>query len=145
MNITEKNRKELVKEFKYAAKKMKETPDIRLKNYYFSATYGLMGRIKRYDFDSQLLLMEAILQAIYSNLEQTFARYAGGVVAPPPPKDNFMIPLENLVLKMAEVIEKKEDEKIYKIIEAMICFTYSYSGPGYYDQEKGLEIPMDID
>lgn len=145
MNIKKETRRSIVNEFNYITEKMNKANELGMKLYYFSATYGIMGRIKRVEYDPQILCMEAILQGVYNQLNELSNRYAQGIRIPPPPDQKYFEYFISLVERLSKIIEDEKDEEIYKILENMLCFTYSLSGPGYYDREKGINLMPDID
>ena len=139
MRISAELRYKIVNELEFIIERIEKNDDPRIKNYFFSASYGIIERVKREEFDPQLLMMEVILNSIHDQLEQTMNRYSSGAtVPPPPPFEEIFDPIGQKVVSLKDTIKEERDERIYHILEEMFTYMYSLSGPGYYDKEKGL-------
>lgn len=126
----------LVSELQLVAERMKEEGDIRKKNYFFSATYGMVHRIFNINFDPELVLIHNVLNMTYSTADallRTIEKGEERVIQIP---DNFFDRLASLTDELATAIE--EDKNIYEVLQKMAILAYSLSGNGYYLYQKGI-------
>ena len=136
MQISQKFRELLVDELKIVTKKVRKEEDFKIKNYYFSATYGTISRIFNFDFNPELVLIHTVLNFVYvavGNLQKRIDRGEEEVIRIP---DKFFDKLANLTEELAIAIEK--DEKIYEVLQEIAVHIYVLSGNGYYLYQKGV-------
>ena len=66
--------KEIVKELRLIEVLMKKEENLEIKNYLFSASFGIMGRTYRYEFSRDALLAELVLNQSYNILGECIQR-----------------------------------------------------------------------
>ena len=59
-------KEELVNELKSVSRRMIEETDPSKKLFYYSAAYGITNRVMRFEFDEELLLVDALLTITYN-------------------------------------------------------------------------------
>ena len=133
MNISQEHRKFLVQEFRYAASKMIEVQDPRVKLYFFSATFAHINRIMNLEFEPQLAFSYFVLNAVYATIN-------GRVSSPPEP--GIVIPdrlFEALISATEDYTDRLErNQDTYDVLERFANLAYATTGNGNYLYQKGL-------
>lgn len=130
MEIPNDLKKNLLSELEFVIKKMKEESDVSRKLYFFTATYGAIGRVLRYFSNCELIIAHAILNLCYNTLNDRFYRLKGGDVAVPLP-DNWSEQLVEYLSEFKKAIE--ENRSTYPALEKIAKLGYSATGAGYYN------------
>lgn len=130
MEIPEQLKKNLLSEFEFVIQKMKEESDASRKLYFFSATYGAIGRVLRYFSNSELIIDHAILNLCYSTLNDRIHRLKGGDVAVPLP-ENWSEQLVDYVWEFKKAIG--ENRSTYPALEKIAKLGLLATGAGYYN------------
>jgi hypothetical protein len=135
MNINSEYRKNLVEEFRYAAKSMKENEFVDQKLFYFSSTFGVLSRIFNLQYDSQLIFMHLVLNNAHGNIMARLQAIKSGdpVVQFP---EKYFDQLTRCVEILAQQIERNEDT--YNTLEQIALLTFLTTGNGYYLFKKGI-------
>ena len=127
-------KEELVNELKSVSKRMKEEKDPSRKLFYYSAAYGMTNRVMRFEFDEELLLVDALLTITYNAVNTRLQIFLSGdrtVPVTPEILDGLAECVENL----ASAIEK--DKQCYEILQRIMTLSFLTTGPGYYMAVKG--------
>lgn len=136
MKLTSKNKEALLKEIKFAAKKMAETEDPKGKLYYFSAVYAIMQRIFNLEFDPELVFIHMVLNTTYSVLQDRLATIESGAEKVVKIPENLFDKLTEATKEIAKKIENNESS--YEVLQKFVILGYVVSGNGYYLYEKGM-------
>ena len=138
MQLSNKDRQRLATELQYITKQMREnSSDLFSQLYFFSAGFGLVGRLLNEKWDAELSLIHLILQATYGGIQGRLQNFVAGnerAVALP---DGLITGLIETTEKLEYVIRNKKDEEIYLILARFSEFCYVMSGNGYYLFLKG--------
>lgn len=127
-------RKELVDELRRIEVLIRKEKSIDKKAFYFSAGYGITGRIHKQSFSPDILLTDLVLQASYQILIERINALKRG---------DTVVPIENLrfdnicdgLRDLATAMEKKQN--IQEPLEKILTSAYVASGAGSYLLEKG--------
>ena len=127
-------REELLKELRNVSALILKENDIERKLYLFSAAYGVTSRTVRYNFDRELLLIDAILNMTYNNLQGRLSSVKSGDRLVPLTSTTLDV-LARCLSDIADAIEK--EESCYGLLQRLVTATYITTGPGYYQSLKG--------
>ena len=136
MRISPPFKKLMIKEFRYAAKKMKEEDNPFKKAYFFSATYGIVSRIFNIEFDPFLVLMHTVLNAAHATLDARLSALLQ--------KSDMAVELpEKLFDRLAEAVKElaikiEQDKAAFEPLQDIANLAYSTTGNGYYLYQKGV-------
>jgi len=132
LEIPEGFKKNLLSELEFTIKKMKEESDVSRKLYFFTATYGAIGRVMRYYPNNELTMAHAILNICYNQLNDRINRLKAGDVVIQLPK-NWSEQLIDYVSELKKAIQ--ENRSTYPTLEKIIEVGYLASGAGYYSNQ----------
>ncbi len=128
----------LESEFKYAASKVADSPDMSEKVYYFSVFFGQTGRVLNQHWDADLALLWSVgqhaCQAIQSRMSQPGTFPVGGFTA------SFGEALDQVSGELAASFEGGEVDvpRLYAALARTSELIYATTGNGAYLAEKGL-------
>ncbi len=129
-------RKRLASEFRFAAKRMAESPDLPTKLYFFSAFYGEIHRMLNQAWGSELSLVHLVLKATYDQIN-------GRIMAPTPQGVNIPVELpdalDRLADEIAAIYSSKEinNTQLFHALGRASALAHVVSGNGYYLYLKG--------
>jgi hypothetical protein len=127
--------KEIVKELRLIEVLMKKEENLEIKNYLFSASFGIMGRTYRYEFSRDALLAELVLNQSYNILGECIQRVKSG----DPTARLETIHFEKIEDGLKLLADCFENEKsIQEPLELILTTAFSTTGPGNYLREKGM-------
>jgi hypothetical protein len=135
MSISDKMRKELVKEIRYASTQMKNTSNISEKLYFFSAVYGILNRIFNFEYSDELIFMHQIIRQTFDSINSSIHSGQKTDINPRIPNKIFD-KLQDSLEKLASNIEAKKE--VYSILKDISVCGYSAVGNGYYLYLKGM-------
>lgn len=130
MEIPGELKKSLLSELEFVIQKMREETDVSRKMYFFTATYGAIGRVLRYFSNNELIMAHAVLNLCYNALNDRIHRLRGGDAAVPLP-ENWSEQLIDYLSEFKKAIQ--ENGSTYPALEKIIKLSYSVTGAGYYD------------
>jgi hypothetical protein len=136
MEIDEPFKNMLVEEFRLVASKIRDESDIRRKNFFFSAAYGVVQRIINIDFDPELVVIHNVLNSTFTMLNNLQTSIDSGT------EKVIQIPLllfddlADLLDELAGAIQ--ESQNTYEIIQKIAVLSYMLTGNGYYLYKKGI-------
>ena len=136
--LREEYRQRLAQEYRYAATKMRESPQPAKKLYYFSVLFGESQRILNWEWDRDLSLIYMVGQHTYNQINLLMQPGMLGNI----PIDDLMVftALTQAAFDLATYIEKTEDntEELHQILGRFAEISYAVTGNGSYLYEKGL-------
>jgi hypothetical protein len=130
LEIPEELKKELLSELEFIIKKMAEETDVSRKMYFFTATYGAIGRVLRYHSNNELTMAHALLTICYNTLNDRINRLKEGYAAVPLP-ENWSEQLIDYLSEFKKAIQ--ENRSTYPALEKITRLSYMATGAGYYD------------
>ena len=136
MKISEGNKKIIVQEFRYIAKKIKQTENNEEKLYYFSGSQGMVSRILNIEFDLSLIFIHHILQTAHGTLSNTLKSIISGQERVIKLPENLFERLAKELQQLSNEIEKDKD--FYSTLANISVLAYVGTGNGYYLYQKGL-------
>ena len=132
-------REEVVAELRNIGKKMKQEPDLSKKLFFYSAAYGMTNRALRFEFDEELVLVDAVLTMSYGAVNNRMQMFLSGDRIVPITTD-ITDGLAKCVSDLSAAIEK--DEECYEILQRIMTLTFLTTGPGHYMAIKGqIKMP----
>jgi len=132
-------KEELVNELKSVSRRMIEETDPSKKLFYYSAAYGITNRVMRFEFDEELLLVDALLTITYNAVNTRLQIYLSGDRTVPVTPE-ILDGLAGCVKDLALAIDK--DRQCYDILQRIMALSFLTTGPGYYMATKGqIEMP----
>ena len=136
--LREELRQRLVKEYRYAATKMEESPQPARKLYYFSVLYGEAQRVLNFEWNRDIALIHITSQSAYTHINTLMQLPNAGNT----PFDTSAVftALTQAVSDLATYLEKTEDntEELYQILGRFAEISYVATGNGSYLYEQGL-------
>lgn len=134
MRLKAEHKREILEDFEYAVRKMREVYTPTEKLFYFSSTYGVLSRIFNSKFDPQLVFMHQVLSSAHSTIMARVQAIRVG--------DNSIQIAENFFDKLTQAVEEmtnklKSDKNVYDILEKIAVLSYVTTGNGYYLLQKG--------
>lgn len=130
MEIPEYLKKKLLSELEFVIKKIKDESDALRKMYFFSASYGAVGRAMRYCSNNELVMAHAILNMCYGTLNDRINRLKKGDVVVPIAED-WSDRLVDYLSEFKEAI--RENRSTYPALEKIARLGYSATGAGFYN------------
>lgn len=139
MQMPETLRSRLANEFRFAAIKMTESPDLLSKLFFFSAFYGEVARVFNQAWSSELALVHLVLQTVHQQASARVGALASGVEPAIGLAKGFPEALDRVANELAELFESKQidDARLYQILARTAELTYATTGNGYYLCLKG--------
>ena len=138
MDVSKESKNHLLNEFDFIIRKIREEEDLKRKLYFFSGSYGALGRLMRHSLDPQLLLIHAVLNLCYGSLKGRLDSIVAGdtVVEMPQGFDEKLI--EYLTELRNRIAENKDT---YQTLGKFVQLAYQTTGAGYYTKNylKALE------
>lgn len=136
MKISAQNRKIIVNEFKYVAKKIREEKQLNQKSYYFSGAYGVVNRIFNIEFDPTLVFIHGVLQSSQNNINTFVERILSGQERNIQITEKHFEGLAKALEDLSDKIEKGKD--LSMPLQKISNIGYSATGNGYYLYQKGV-------
>lgn len=129
----------LAEEFRFAATKMAETPDVQRKLYYYSAFYGEVSRILNQSWDSELSLLHLVIQSSHNLINSRVSAFASGADRIIDLPENLPAILDEIAGSLADALAGPQvhSEEIYKIMQRISDLSYVTTGNGYYLYKRG--------
>jgi len=122
-----KNR--LLSELNFVITKISTEEEAKRKIYFLSAAHGAIERTMRFHSENELYIIHAVLNLCYNTVTGLLTRLGGGDTAVPLP-DNFW---EQIIQNLSDLKTLiNEDRPTYPVLERIMRFTYSLTGPGHY-------------
>jgi hypothetical protein len=135
MDISKDHRKLLVQEINYARKRMRETKSLGRKLYYYSAIYGIIGRVMRLDYDRRLVFAHFVLNNTY-NLMNAQIQGIKAEAIPIDLREDFFEKLDEGLKSLGTHISKAQDDEILHDLEYIVWLAWTLTGAGFYESEK---------
>jgi len=129
MEISRDLKNRFLSELKYVIKKITTEEDPKRKAYFLSAAHGAAERTMRFYSNGELYIIQAILNLNYTAVTGILNRLASGDTAVPLPEDFWGEIVSNLTDLMTLI---DENRSTYPVLERIMEFTYSLTGPGHY-------------
>lgn len=125
----------LAKEFRFAATKMADAPDLATKLYFFSAFFGELNRAFNQLWSPELGLAHLVLQNVHEKINGRINVPAAGTRIP----SELPGALDHLANDLAELFESKQidDARLHQILARAAELGYAATGNGYYLYLKG--------
>lgn len=134
MKLKAEYKREILEDFEYAARTMKEVQTPIEKLFYFSSTFGVLSRVFNFQFDPQLVFMHQVLSSAHATILARIQAIKAGdntIVL----KDNFF---DSLTQSVEELMKRlKSDKDVYDVLEKIAVLTFVTTGNGYYLLRKG--------
>lgn len=125
----------LIKEFRIAADKMKEVPDLPSKLYFFSATFGAAQRALNVAWSNELALLHQVLQTTHNMISSRLNQVQPPIQLP----EEVPGRLTEVADRLATVItaDTIDEAVLFGILAELAALGYSTTGNGYYLYLKG--------
>jgi hypothetical protein len=125
----------LANEFRFAANKMLESPDLVTKLYFFSVFFGELNRAFNQLWDSDLGLTHLVLRDVHERINGRVNVPAVGTRIP----DELPGALDQLANDLAALFETKQidDAQLHQLLARAAELGYVVTGNGYYLYLKG--------
>ncbi len=123
------------REIAYVRDRMKEAETPEKKLYYYSAVYGIIGRIMRLEHDPQLLFCHFVLNSTYNVLNQQITAIRAGAIQVPLAEDLFD-KVDTTLKSFQDHVTAKQDGDLYEDLQSLVVTVWSVTGRGFYDEEK---------
>ena len=136
MALSDENRKAIVKEIKFAVKKMEEMKKPPEKLYYFSAVFGILHRIYNIDYDPELVYAHFILRSTHDAFQIRLKAFEVGGDTTVSISKEQLSKLSSLSKQFANKFGRKQE--IDSILKKFTILLYSTTGNGYYLMQKGV-------
>ena len=137
MNLTKDERLRLSEEIQFVVEKMRADSDPFNQIYFFSAVYGVIGRLLNTTWDPTLALVNQVTQTAYgaisTRLQSVADRRERGINLP----IGLMEALVRATAELGEVILHERDGELLPILARLAELTYVTTGNGYYLYLKG--------
>jgi len=135
MGISKELRKKLVQELRYCADKMSKERDLRKKQFFFSNTINAVSNAIDFEYDSQLVLIELVLDVSSSTIANRIEVILSG-------KDTSVELVEGLYDKLYDYLNElalnvEENQDTYKSLEKIAELAHTTTERGYYLYTKG--------
>ncbi|MFC1946909.1 hypothetical protein ACFLXY_03190 [Chloroflexota bacterium] len=132
--LQEELRQRLLREYRNAADKMKETPIPARKMFYFSVLYSETQRVLNWQWDRELVIIYTIMQNTHAQVNAGMQAHAA-TQALPLDWQGLLDKLTILIEEFADCFEKQEN--IYDTLGKFAELSYASSGNGSYLLDKG--------
>jgi len=125
----------LANEFRFAADKMAESPDLVTKLYFFSAFFGELNRAFNQLWGPELGLTHLVLQDVHEKINRRVNVPAVGTKIP----NELPGALDQLANDLAALFESKQidDARLHQVLARAAELSYVVTGNGYYLYLKG--------
>ena len=135
MQLPETLQLRLASEFRFAADKMADAPDLPTKLYFFSAFYGEVNRAFNQSWSSELGLMHLVLREVYQQISGRLNMPTPGTAIP----KELPEALGWVASELAELFEGKQidDARFHQVLARAAALSYVATGNGYYLYLKG--------
>ena len=130
MQLNDTNKEYLVSEFQAAHSGMSNATSAESVMYYFSATYGTVGRVINFEYDEFLVYAHVVLQNAY-NMIQLRLRSIPNDPAVAIPNELFEKLTED-VYDIASAIDDLDAERMQNALVRIANMAFSTTGNGYY-------------
>jgi hypothetical protein len=124
----------LLREYRNAANKMKETPIPARKMFYFSVLYSETQRVLNWQWDRELVIIYTIMQHTHAQVNAGIQAHAA-TQALPLDWQELLDKLTILTEEFTDCFEKQEN--IYDTLGKFAELSYASSGNGSYLLDKG--------
>jgi hypothetical protein len=133
--LPEALRARLADEFRFAADKMADTPDLAAKLYFFSAFYGELSRAYNQLWSPELGLAHLVLREVYNLVNGRLSMPTPGTGIPPELPAAF----DRVANELAGLFENEQidDAQFYQALGRAAQLGYVATGNGYYLYLKG--------
>lgn len=135
MKISDQYRKMISREVAYVRGRIKEAETEERKLYYYSALYGIIGRIMRFEPDPQLLFCHFVLNSTYTLLNNQVTAINAGAIQVPLAEDLFDR-VDTALKSFQDHVSAKQDGDLYEDLQSLVVAAWSVTGGGFYDEEK---------
>ena len=135
MQLPEALRARIAAEFRFAASKMAETPDLGAKLYLFSALFGELNRAFNQSWSPELGLANLVLKDVHQQISGRLSMPTLGTAIPP----ELPGALDDVAAELATLFENKQidDGRLFQILAKAATVGYAATGNGYYLYLKG--------
>ncbi len=133
-------RQRLAKEYRYAVTKMKESPQLPKKLFYFSVFFSEAQRTLNWQWDRDLSLIYAVTQFAHTQINagmQTQALTQALPIDWNAVYDKLILVASDLTTYF-EKTEKDSGDELFQILGHFAEIAYTATGNGSYLYEKGL-------
>jgi hypothetical protein len=139
MQLNETVRQRLAQEYKFAADRIREVPDLPSKMYFFSVFHGEANRALNIAWNSNIALLHMVLQSAYETIN-------GRLKSPVVLESNllgipkgFVEALTELSTELADLFQSRaiDQEKLHQLLVRLAELTYVTTGNGYYLYLRG--------
>jgi hypothetical protein len=133
-------REEIAAEFRFAADKMVEAPDLATKSYLYSAFFGEINRVLNRSWNRELALVHSVLQTSQQTIKGRIdSAIVGGNVGLGLPA-GFPEAWDKLADDFAKLFEGSdpiEEKRLLAVLSRASELAYTVTGNGYYVYLKG--------
>lgn len=136
MKISDASKKIIVDELRYVADRVNREAEMPKKMYIYSGAYAVVNRILNIEFDPDLILMHAILQSSYTQINNTLNNIMTGAEKVITIHEGVFGCLAQSLKDLADVISRDGD--ITTQLGEIAVAAYSTTGNGYYLYQKGI-------
>ena len=132
-------RENLAKEFRIAADMMKESPDLTVRLYLFSAFYGATNRALNASWNNGLSLLNSMLQGTHAAISARLNQAATGRDRPIQVPNEVSDKLTAVADKLATIMtaHRIDEAVLFDILVELATLSYSTTGNGFYLYLKG--------
>ena len=129
----------LAREFRFAATKMAETPNVQRKLYFYSAFFGEATRVLNQSWDSELSLLHLVVQSSHRLINSRVMAYATGADRVIDIPEGLPQALDEVADRLAGVFEQPEvdSNQLTNVMKRIAELAYVTTGNGYYLYERG--------
>lgn len=136
MKIDPGLKKYLVTEMYFVAQKVRESEDIKVKVYFFSAIPAAINRVFNLNYDPEIQFVHFVFNVTHNILNEFIINIERGVTkAFVVPKDYF----DRIAIAIEEVARQVEENKsTNKALQEIANLSYLVTGNGNYLYQKGM-------
>jgi hypothetical protein len=133
--LPETLRTRLANEFRFAANRMADTPDLAAKLYFFSAFFGELNRAFNQSWSPELGLAYSVLKDVHQQISGRVGMPTPGTGIPA----GLPGALDRVANELAELFESEriDDAQLYQALARAAELGYVATGNGYYLYLKG--------
>lgn len=134
MQLPEALKDRLAHEFRFAATKMAETPNVQRKLYFYSAFFGEASRVLNQVWDSELSLLHLVIQSSHRQINGRVVAFVSGADRITELPETLAEALDEVADDLAGVFEANviDSDKLNSTMQKIAALSYASTGNGYY-------------
>ena len=137
--LPKNNRERLASEFRFAADRMAQVPDMDMKLYFFSVFFGESQRMLNLSWDDQVSVVMLVAREVYREINQRVVQVASGQDRVVGLNEAIPEELTKAADELASVFEaeKTDESRLLRILGRLSTLSYITTGNGKYLALKG--------